>query len=234
MPLSTAACCFQLLTDFLVKWTKKTTKKVIYFPFEELELNEEPIEGASTRRANCPPPPPVARGTQTLCLCSFTLNCISKTFEKQPFLIETMYKKGKVLSLHFQGKGIHCRKSRCRRPETVTEVFETFIRQSFLMAALIMYLKSKIQWWSCRDAALSDRRTTDIHRLLFLEQNLCCADMRCLSLTLYIHSPLPSFPSHSQRGSPPPSEGGTRDFSRRSVAANQTGVNVEAEEEKLL
>lgn len=28
--------------------------------------------------------------------------------------------------------------------------------------------------------------TIDIHRLLFLEQNLCCADMRCLSLTLYI------------------------------------------------
>lgn len=67
-----------------------------------------------------------------------------------------------------------------------------------------MYLKSKIRWWSCRDAALSDLRTTDIHRLLFLEQNLCCADMRCLSLTLYIHSPLPSFPSHSQRGPPPP------------------------------
>lgn len=213
---------------------KKNNKKSYLFSIWRVRAER----GADWRSLNAesklPPPPPVARGTQTLCLCSFTLNCISKTFEKQPFLIETMYKKGKVLSLHFQGKGIHCRKSRCRRPETVTEVFETFIRQSFLMAALIMYLKSKIQWWSCRDAALSDRRTTDIHRLLFLEQNLCCADMRCLSLTLYIHSPLPSFPSHSQRGSPPPSEGGTRDFSRRSVAANQTGVNVEAEEEKLL
>lgn len=39
--------------------------------------------------------------------------------------------------------------------------------------------------------------TIDIHRLLFLEQNLCCADMRCLSLTLYIDVCLFSL-SHSQ------------------------------------
>lgn len=29
------------------------------------------------------------------------------------------------------------------------------------------------------------KETVDIHGLLFLEQKLCCADMRCLSLTLY-------------------------------------------------
>lgn len=39
------------------------------------------------------------------------------------------------------------------------------------------------------------KETVDIHGLLFLEQKLCCADMRCLSLTLYkdsVLSPLTS------------------------------------------
>lgn len=39
--------------------------------------------------------------------------------------------------------------------------------------------------------------TIDIHHLLFLEQNLCCADMRSLSLTLYIDFCLVSSHIHS-------------------------------------
>lgn len=46
-------------------------------------------------RANCPPLSWLERDRDIVCFCSFTLNCNSNTFEKLPFLIETMYRKEK-------------------------------------------------------------------------------------------------------------------------------------------